>query len=456
MKVANVDISIFSSEDPSSVISAIDQINLENYSLKYTFPDSFNVGQNEIIIIQVENIDSGIYKALLEKRDDIRNKIIFILKEKDALLASNLIKWGFTDIFVFPFEYYKMIAYLQEIILNNSFLTKKDSLPGTISDTNLESIIGKSDEMIKILDLSRKIANRKDINVLIMGETGTGKGLLAKAIHQFAFGNSSPFVDIICTSIPEALLESELFGYEPGAFTSAKNKKQGLFELADKGTLFLDEIGDLSMTIQSKLLRTIEKKIIRRLGGVKDIPISARIISATNKDLRIQLENNLFRRDLFHRLNTVTIELPALKDRGDDVLILADHFIAHFNKIFNRNITKIAPELKDFILKYPWPGNVRELRNSFERAILLNEEDILRLSHFAHLYTHPPQRKPDEIIPPQFVKLKFEYEKVDLKQIDKLYALEILQKMNGNKTKTAKQLGISRPKLDILLKQKKS
>jgi transcriptional regulator with PAS, ATPase and Fis domain len=192
------------------------------------------------------------------------------------------------------------------------------------------------------LELSKKIADKKDINVLILGETGTGKGLLAKAIHKYAFGESSPFVDIICTSIPEALLESELFGYEPGAFTSAKNQKQGLFELADKGTLFLDEIGDLSITIQSKLLRTIEKKIIRRLGGVKDIPISARIISATNKDLAIQLENNLFRRDLFHRLNTVTIELPALRDRGDDVLILADHFIAHFNKIFNKNITKMS------------------------------------------------------------------------------------------------------------------
>jgi transcriptional regulator with PAS, ATPase and Fis domain len=454
MKVVNIDISIFSSEDPSSIISALDQINLENYSINYTFPDSFKVNQNEIIIIQIENIDSGIYKALLSKKDDIRNKIIFILKEKDALLASTIVKWGYSDIFVFPYEYYKMITYLQEIILNNSFLTKKDSLPQTMVDSNLDAIMGNSPEILKILELSRKIADKKDINVLILGETGTGKGLLAKAIHKYAFGNTSPFVDIICTSIPEALLESELFGYEPGAFTNAKNKKQGLFELADEGTLFLDEIGDLSTTIQSKLLRTIEKKIIRRLGGVKDIPISARIISATNKDLRIQLENNLFRKDLFHRLNTVTIELPALRDRGNDVLILADHFIAHFNKIFNKNITKMAPDLKAFILKYPWHGNIRELRNSFERAILLNEEDVLKLNHFSHLYTHLPQRKPDEVIPPHYVKLKFEYEKVDLKQIDKLYALEILQKMNGNKSKTAKQLGISRPKLDLLLKQK--
>ena len=456
MKKLSIDISVYTSEDPSSIVSALDHINLENYSIKYKLPDSFKVKQDEIIIIQNENIDAGIYKILIEKRDEIKNKIIFILKEKDALLASTIIKWGYSDIFVFPYEYFKMIAYLKEIILNNSFLTRKFFSPETIEDTNFDAILGNSPEILKILELSRKIADKKDINVLILGETGTGKGLLAKAIHKYAFGEASPFVDIICTSIPEALLESELFGYEPGAFTNAKNQKQGLFELADQGTLFLDEIGDLSITIQSKLLRTIEKKIIRRLGGVKDIPISARIISATNKDLRMQLENNLFRRDLFHRLNTVTLELPSLKDRGDDVLILADHFIAHFNKIFNRNITKMTPELKDFILKYSWPGNVRELRNSFERAILLNEEDVLRLNHFSHLYNYTPQKKTDEDIPPQYVKLKFEYENVDLKQIDKLYAIEILKKMNGNKSKTAKQLGISRPKLDILLKQRES
>lgn len=456
MKKLNIDIAIYTSEDSSSIVSAIDQINLENYSIKYKFPDSFKVKQDEIIIIQNENIDAGIYKTLIEKRDEIKNKIIFILKENDALLASTIIKWGYSDIFVFPYEYFKMIAYLQEIILNNSFLTVKNSVLETSDNTNLEAILGNSKEIHKILELSRKIADKKDINVLILGETGTGKGLLAKAIHKYAFGEDSPFVDIICTSIPEALLESELFGYEPGAFTSAKNQKQGLFELADKGTLFLDEIGDLSLTIQSKLLRTIDKKIIRRLGGVKDITISARIISATNKDLKMQLENNLFRRDLFHRLNTVTIELPALRDRGDDVLILADYFIAHFNKIFNKNITKIAPELKDFILKYPWPGNVREFRNSFERAILLNEEDILGLNHFSYLYERPLQIRTDEVIPPQYVKLKFEYENVDLKQMDKLYSLEIMKKMNGNKSKTAKQLGISRPKLDILLKQKES
>ncbi|MDR3611024.1 MAG: sigma 54-interacting transcriptional regulator [Ignavibacteriaceae bacterium] len=454
MKTPTINISVYSSEDTSSIISALDQINLDNYTIHYNFPDSFSVNQDEIVIVQEGNIDSIIYKNLAEKKEQIKNKIIFIINEKDALLASSIIKWGYSDFFVFPYEYFKMIAYLQEIILNNSYLTSKTSSPESIENPSLDSILGNSTEILKIIELSKKIADKKDINILILGETGTGKGLLAKAIHRYAFGDASPFVDIICTSIPETLLESELFGYEPGAFTNAKNKKQGLFELANHGTLFLDEIGDLSNTIQSKLLRTIENKIIRRLGGLKDIPISARIISATSKDLKIQMENNLFRRDLFHRLNTVTIELPSLKDRGDDILILADHFITHFNKIFNKNVSKITPDLKDFLLKYSWPGNIRQFRNSIERAVLLSEENILGLNHFSYLYNHLPKREIDDNLPPQYVKLNFEYEKVDLKNVNRLYAVEVLKKMHGNKSKTAKILGISRPKLDILLKLK--
>ena len=452
MKETIIDISVYSSEDPSSIISALDQINLENYKIKYSFPGSFKLKPNEIIIIQEENTDSSIYKTLMEKRNEIQNKIILLIKENDALLASSFIKWGYSDIFVLPYEYFKMITHLREIILNNSYLTGKNCISEPTDDNNLDAIIGNSKEILKIIELSKKIADKKDINVLIMGETGTGKGLLAKAIHRYAFGDSSPFVDISCVSIPEALLESELFGYEPGAFTNAKSKKQGLFELADQGTLFLDEIGDLSIAIQSKLLRTIESKVIRHLGGVKDISISTRIISSSNRDLKKQMENNLFRRDLFHRLNTVTIELPALKDRGEDIMILANHFIEHFNKLFSKNISKLAPDLKDFILKYSWPGNIREFRNSFERAILLNEDNILRLNNFSHLFIRSFQTQKNEEILPQFIKFNVEYEKVDLKQVNRLYAIEILQKMNGNKSKTAKLLGISRPKLDILLK----
>jgi two-component system response regulator AtoC len=452
MNETKVVISLFTSGDSSPVISALDQIGLPDYSFEYKFPSSFTVNTDEIIIIQDDNYDSEIYKQLFAHKEEIPNKILFIIKENDALLASSIIKAGFQDIFVFPFEYFKMVSFLQEIILSNSFRTGRKITEGINYALDISTIIGNSKQMIRIIELTKKIADKKDINVLILGETGTGKGLLAKEIHKYAFGDNAPFVDITCTAIPEALLESELFGYEPGAFTNAKNQKQGLFELAEHGTLFLDEIGDLSPGIQAKLLRTIEKKIIRRLGGVTDIPISARIISATNRNLDLLIENNTFRRDLYHRLNNVTLELPPLRERGNDIIILANHFIEYFNSMFDKNVNKIAPDLKEFFLSYSWPGNIREFRNSFERAVLLSDENTLRLKHFSQLYARPagPKFSNDDILP-QFIKLKVEFEKVDLREISRLYAVETLNKMNGNKSKTAKLLGVSRPKLDQLL-----
>jgi two-component system response regulator AtoC len=454
MNRIQVVISVYSSEENTSIMSVIEQINLSDYSIETKFPSSFTINPDEIIIIQEEKLNSEILMQLYDQKDDIQNKILFIVKENNAYLASSLIKMGFTDIFVFPYEFYKMISCIQESLLKNSFVTSRTTTNGRSYGSAFDSIIGVSGEMKRIVELSKKISDKKGINLLIQGETGTGKELLARAIHNDAFGELLPFVEITCTAIPEALLESELFGYEPGAFTNATTQKQGLFELAENGTLFLDEIGDLSLTIQSKLLRTIDKKVIRRLGGLHDILVTSRIISATNRNLEKQIENNLFRSDLYHRLNTVTIELPPLRDRGNDILILANYYMDYFNKMFNKNITKIAPDLKEFFSHYSWPGNVRELRNCFERAVLLSDENTLKLKHFLQLYNHPSKGKPGgEEMLPQYIKLNVEYEKVDLKEINRLYALETLRKMNGNKSKTAKLLGISRPKLDILIKK---
>ncbi len=255
-------------------------------------------------------------------------------------------------------------------------------------------------------------------------------------------------------------MESELFGYEAGAFTQAESRKYGLLELAEKGTLFLDELGDISLNIQAKLLRAIEKKIIRRLGGVKDISIFARFISATNKNLNLMIEQNLFRRDLFHRLNVVEITIPPLNQREEDVLLLTENFINLYNAQFGKSIEGYDDNVKQFLLNYEWPGNVRELQNSIERAVLLSEGKMLKIDTFSVLKKSEEPVKQSQMyntpILPQFIRLELEYERIGLKELTKLYAGKVLNKTEGNKSKAAQLLGISRPKLNSLLEKNKN
>jgi len=354
----------------------------------------------------------------------------------------------------------KFSSYIKEIIANGLYKTstfrKEEDL---VPRYDLGTIIGSSPKFERTVELAKKVSQQSTSNILLLGETGTGKGLFARAIHNYSKFNTEPFVDIICTAIPENLLESELFGYEAGAFTSARARKLGLFELAGKGTLFLDEIGDMSFGLQAKLLRAIEKKVIKRLGGVVDIPISARIISATNKNIEKMVEEGSFRRDLYHRLNVVTIELPPLKDRNEDIISLANHFIEEFNRDFGKSVKKISKELKHFFLGYPWPGNVRELKNSIERAILLSEDGELNLKDFANLINsvmvNTVSYQNEQEIPNNIIRMDINYGVTDIKKLSKYYASQVLQKVNGSKSQAAKLLGVSRPKLDTLLAKKK-
>ncbi|MHB1686712.1 MAG: sigma-54 interaction domain-containing protein [Ignavibacteriaceae bacterium] len=449
-----INIKIFSDiEDVSSIDTSVKQLELKNLNAHSSFPKNFEILPNEIIIIQIDSIESKFLNKVLEEKDNFNNKIIFVTQNNSALLVSSLAKLGFYDIFVFPYELYKFISFLDEIITNQSYLTGEES--ADFLRDSFETLIGGSPAFIKIIELAKKVAQKSNVNILILGETGTGKGHLAKAIHKFGENSSSPFVDIACTAIPESLLESELFGYEPGAFTNAKNRKLGLFEIAENGTLFLDEIGDLSLNIQTKLLRTIEKKIIRRLGGVHDIPINSRVISATNKNLVEMIENNLFRRDLYHRLNVISLELPPLRTRGEDIFLLAEHFISEFNSQFNKSIKAIEKSAREFILHYPWPGNIREFRNAIERAVLLSESSSIKLKDFSNLLfvnlkkTGVPGEEFNLL--PQFIRLDLNYMNTGLKKISVLYAKEVLSKTHGNKLQAAKILGISRPRLDALL-----
>lgn len=453
-----VKIKIFSdSDDYSSVRSALMQVSLHNTELITSSPNSLSPETNDILIFTISSTESSLLRNLLKIKNSIRNKILICSQSTNALVISTLVKLGFHSIYILPYELYKFTDYITEIISNNSYITEDRFHRGFgLSDHSFQTMIGNSEPMKKVLSLSRRVAEMSSSNILILGETGVGKGLLARAIHNESKLGNFPFIDIVCTAIPENLLESELFGYEPGAFTNARTRKYGLFELAERGTLFLDEIGDLSLTMQSKILRTIEKKVIRRLGGTSDIPIHARIMSATNRELESMVEKNLFRRDLYHRLNVVSIELPPLRERAEDIILLSSHFLKEFNRQFNRHLRKIDLEARQFLKGYSWPGNVRELRNAIERAVLLCEEDKLTRNDFIDLVNNISvdisDSKSDQKIPQQIIRIELNYTAINLKKLNKTYAEEILKKTMGNKSQAAKFLGISRPRLDGLLK----
>ncbi|MBE0570600.1 MAG: sigma-54-dependent Fis family transcriptional regulator [Ignavibacteriaceae bacterium] len=458
MSDGNINIKVFSdSTDFIPVTSALKQLEIKGFPLNVTFPNEFEITSNDIVILKIDTLDSEHYKTALKNKQEITNRFIIVIRNTDALLVTTLLKQGFLDIFVFPYEVLKFTSFLSEIISNKNYITEANRIGMFgMNRQGIKSILGESEKLMRAVDLATKVSEKSNSNVLILGETGTGKGLFARAIHNNGPANQFPFIDIICTAIPENLLESELFGYEAGAFTSARTRKVGLFELADRGTLFLDEIGDLSNNLQTKLLRAIEKKVIKRLGGVVDIPINARIISATNRDLENMVERNLFRRDLYHRLNVVSIEIPPLRDREDDVVLLANHFIEEFNKQFNKSVKKLDKDVQHLLMGYSWPGNVRELRNIIERAVLLSEDKKLQMKDFLSLINNSPVLAQENLnsqqTPSNVIRLDINYGVTNLRKLDKQYARQVLLKLGGNKTQTAKLLGISRPKLDILLK----
>ena len=254
-----------------------------------------------------------------------------------------------------------------------------EGVVATIKDITEEAqadkrqIIAKSHAMLQLLSFVRRVASSEAISILIEGENGTGKDLIAKTLHYQSLRQSEPFLAINCAAIPETLLESELFGYEKGAFTDARAQKRGLFELADKGTLFLDEIGEMPMSIQAKLLRVLEEQTFRRLGGLKDINVDVRIIAATNKNLREAVNEGAFRQDLYYRLNVIQLVVPTLRERQGDVLPLARFFIDHYNLKFKRQVEGLSRDAESLLLAHDWPGNVRELRNAIERAMILED-----------------------------------------------------------------------------------
>ncbi len=438
------------------VLSALNGITDENVSVN-TFRNNFSFPGNGLTIVFLTDSGTELFRFILEE-DRKKDPFVFhIVNDDNASLGITLAKLGFENIFALPHDK-KIFREKIKTRLKEELFKQRKSF-SFIDERNyaFDSILGSSTTALKMIELAKRVAKSPATNVLIIGETGTGKGMLAKAIHLYGEQADAPFVDVICTAIPENLLEAELFGYAKGAFTGAKENKPGLFEVANGGTIFLDEIGDLSLEFQAKLLRAVEKKIIRRVGGTKDIPINVRIISATNKNLEELVNKKLFRSDLYYRLNIVTLYIPSLRERGDDILKLTENFVLDYSKKLGITVKKIEPELLQFLIQYPWPGNIRELKNAIERAIVLTEDGVLRLEHFKSLTGKLEDDKKiktliDSILLPDQIRLDIKYKETDLKTLDKTYAKKVLKKMNYNKSKTAKLLGITRPTLDKLLK----
>lgn len=310
------------------------------------------------------------------------------------------------------------------------------------------AIFGNSEKIKNVKDMIKVVAKTPKTSVLIQGESGTGKELVAKAIHNWSARASKPMIPINCSAIPENLMESELFGYEKGAFTDAKNVKKGVFELAHGGTLFLDEISSMKLSLQPKLLRVLETHSFRRIGGTSDIKIDVRIIAATNQDLKECVDNGSFREDLYYRLKVMVINLPLLRERPDDIIPMSKLFVGQYNSEFSKNITGFTKEAEQLLLNYDWPGNVRELKNVMERASILCTSNVIDVEQLPReLHNHQPRENkilveepaPDEVL--------------TLQEVEKKYILKTLQKFSGNKSQTARELNISRSTLREKLKQ---
>jgi len=320
---------------------------------------------------------------------------------------------------------------------------------------SFDQIIGESPAMREMLAIAQKVAESEVSSVLLQGQSGTGKDLVAKAIHYQSDRCNGPFIAINCAAIPGTLIESELFGYEKGAFTDAKARKEGLFEQAEGGTLFLDEIGELELSLQAKLLRVLEEGAFRRVGGLKDIPFDARIIASSNRDLKKESESNHFRLDLYYRLSVIQIDIPSLHERGDDVLLLTDYYVATFGKRLRKQIHGIAAEVAAVFRRYDWPGNVRELRNVIERALILEDGDVITMKYIPRAVDEGSRVSSGDGHDAAGISARFRLpaEGVALEDVEMSLVRQAIDRSGGNQTKAADLLGISRDQLRYRLKK---
>ncbi|HEY3371412.1 MAG TPA: sigma-54 dependent transcriptional regulator [Prolixibacteraceae bacterium] len=381
--------------------------------------------------------NEGIYWLGRIKESNPQISVVMITAYGDIELTVKALKMGATDFFLKPWDNNKLLATLKSALQLNWSKKEVDHLKekekGLKTEINREQkfIIGSSPQLMHVLNMVRKVA-KTDANVLITGENGTGKELIAHEIHRLSERSHEVMVSVDMGAITETLFESELFGHVKGAFTDARESRAGKFEVADKGSLFLDEIGNLSFHLQAKLLAAIQNRQISRIGSNQTLAIDIRLICATNKDLESMVREGLFREDLLYRINTIQIEVPPLRDRGNDVLVLADFFLKKYASRYDRPNLKINQQAQDKLLKYSWPGNIRELQHTIEKAIILNDGNLLKAEDFVMRPVHMGKNNETEIT---------------LEEMEKRMIAQAIEKNNGNLSAAADQLGVTRQTL---------
>lgn len=390
----------------------------------------------EVMLLDLKMPDCTGLEVLVSARDLAPNLAVIMMTAFGTVkVAVEAVKQGAYDFLTKPFDLDEMRLCITKALDVRRLREENEQLRIMLSDNAVFSdIVAESPAMQTVFDLVRKVVNY-DVTVLVTGESGTGKELIARSIHYNSERRDKPFIKLNCAALPETLLESELFGFEKGAFTGASRTKPGRFELAAGGTLFLDEIGDTSPGMQAKLLRVLQEKEFERVGGQHTIKVDVRIVAATNKDLKKEVEARRFREDLFYRLNVVPIHLPPLRERKQDIPALVAHFLKELNIAFQKNVTSVAPEVACLFEEYNWPGNIRELRNAVEKAVLLGSGHVIL-----------PEYLPDEIRRAGGNPVISETlgKTPALEELERDHIYRVLCEAGWNQSKAAEMLGIHR------------
>jgi two-component system response regulator AtoC len=430
---------------------------------------ALKLAQNEspdLVLLDVRLPDISGLEVLdhLKKNGDAR-AVIMITADPQLDDVKAALKLGAYDFVGKPLDFDELNVAIKNALETTRLRTEVQSLRGQVRRrAGYHEVVSTSAKMTELMNFVHKVASSEATTILIQGESGTGKDLIAKAIHYESSRQEKPFVAINCSAIPETLMEAELFGHERGAFTDAKQMKKGLFEVADGGTLFLDEIGELSPLLQAKLLRVLEDQVIRRVGGVRDMQVDVRVIAASNRDLEKAVRESQFRQDLYYRLAIISIFIPPLRDRKEDILPLVDFFIERYNRKFKKSVRGITDETRRLLLGHTWPGNVRELKNSIERAMILEEESLVRPVYLpfsvaesggltAFERTAPTDGGQQLANGRMLPRLYIPEGGTSLEEVERSMVEIAMRQANGNQTHAAKLLDISRDALRYKLKK---